>query len=362
MNIRSAAILACLSLLTVTSCTYTFYPSGCDYPVTNRMVKETVMSDSMDETSGLALHDSVFFTINDSGGEAALYSFTTDVPLLATLPVPGAENADWEDLAFDGKNFYIADVGNNFGRRDTLVIYKVPVGNAGNAIHRSNSGIQHGSADPGIHSAFADAGIQHGSAGPGIHPTFADSGIQHGSADGPSVPVQPGNDLPEHSSESLQQGSPELQRITFSYDEPTFRNRGGWYSHDCEAIFWYNDSLYLFSKDWVNFTTRVYILPDEPGHYTIRSSHTYQVNALVTAADIHPPSKEVLLVGYRRFMPVVIRYSYDTDPGMISCGGKARTFPRFTGTQVEGACFDAEGNIYISSEKTAFKQALYRAY
>jgi len=74
----------------------------------------------------------------------------------------------------------------------------------------------------------------------------------------------------------------------------------------------------------------------------------------------NPDSREVALVGYRNHMPVVIKYDFTGNPGHISCGGRARYYPFRWGRQVEGICYDEAGNLYISSERSLQKPALFR--
>ena len=78
----------------------------------------------IDETSGLALVGNNFLTHNDSGGSASLYEFNDYGALVGEHPIIGAVNRDWEDLAEDENYFYIADIGNNSGKRQDLTVYK----------------------------------------------------------------------------------------------------------------------------------------------------------------------------------------------------------------------------------------------
>ena len=78
----------------------------------------------IDETSGLALVGNNFLTHNDSGGSASLYEFNDYGALVGEHPIIGAVNRDWEDLAEDENYFYIADIGNNSGKRKDLTVYK----------------------------------------------------------------------------------------------------------------------------------------------------------------------------------------------------------------------------------------------
>jgi hypothetical protein len=292
MHIKFKIIYLLPVFLFFTSCSYTFYQAKCAYPIPGSIQKIAVLPDSLYETSGLAKRRDTFLSFNDSGGKPALYSFKKGGPILQQTIIENASNTDWEDIAYDGLYYYIADVGNNFGTRDTLVVYKV---NAGE---------------------LAGADIFH-------------SGEQ----------------------------------ITFSYEEEVNRTERGWYSHDCEALFYFNDSLYLFAKDWVTMDTRIYVMPAKAGHYNLSSRVVYSVNALITGADINPVNNEVVLVGYKKTtMPVLIKYQYANDPAIIKCGGKARKYPRLLGTQFEGVCYDEDGRIVLSSEKRIYKQALYQSY
>lgn len=277
--------------LAVTSCTYTFYPTSCEYPTTSSLRKLSTISAEMNETSGLASKKETFITFNDSGGEPALYEFNQEGSILNKTIIANTRNADWEDIAYDGSYYYVADVGNNFGNRDTLIIYKIP-----------------------------------------------------------SEPVSGG----------LYSG--DVDSISFVYDEEISTTGSGWNSHDCEALFVYEDSIYLFAKDWVSMNTRIYVIPTIPGHYNIKSKVTYPVKALITGADIDPVKREVVLVGYRNYVPVLIRYQYRSDPSNIECGGKARRYPLHFGSQVEAVCYSGNGAIYVTREKSLSKQALYRTY
>nr|WP_067295470.1 hypothetical protein [Marinobacterium profundum] len=78
------------------------------------------------ETSGLAQIEGRLWTLNDSGDDAAIYQLSSDGRRIAkTLYLAGARNIDWESLALDADTLYIADCGNNRGRRATLQLYRV---------------------------------------------------------------------------------------------------------------------------------------------------------------------------------------------------------------------------------------------
>ncbi len=285
-------VIILLTLPILSSCSYTFYAAGCDYPVPKALHKIQTLDPLLNETSGLIVEDSVYFTFNDSGADAEIFSFTRHSSIIQKTIISNAVNVDWEAIASDEEYFYLADVGNNFGTRDTLAIYIIPA------------------ADLRNRNLITSA----------------------------------------------------TEKITFTYNEETSMSSTGWFSHDCEAMFSYGDSLYLISKDWVGNSARIYTLPKIAGHYNIEHRQAYEVDALITGADINEETREVALVGYRSYVPVLIVYNFETDPSKINCGGKVRKYPLRIGTQTEAVGFDKNGKVYITAEKQLYKQALYTTY
>ena len=87
------------------------------------------------EASGLAAsptNPGVLWTHNDSGGAAVLYALGAKARLRAALPLAGAANRDWEDLATGpgppgGPGFlYVADIGDNSGAWPSVPVLRVP--------------------------------------------------------------------------------------------------------------------------------------------------------------------------------------------------------------------------------------------
>jgi hypothetical protein len=97
------------------------------------VTKETPLPPPVGESSGLAAsrkHRGVFWTHNDSGGDPAVYGVSLGGQRVATVTVKDAENGDWEDMAIGpcpggGDCLYLADTGNNGGRRE-ISVYRVP--------------------------------------------------------------------------------------------------------------------------------------------------------------------------------------------------------------------------------------------
>lgn len=87
-----------------------------------------LMNDArLDETSGMVparVRENTFWVHNDSGNAPELHLMSASGEPLASVPVDGVRNTDWEDLAaftLEGKRYLlIADTGDNGGLRRTL--------------------------------------------------------------------------------------------------------------------------------------------------------------------------------------------------------------------------------------------------
>lgn len=87
----------------------------------------------LSESSGAAAGpqgSEIVWTHNDSGGETTLFAVRTTGQLVASFPVTGAGNRDWEDVTAGpcagGHCVFIADVGDNEAKREDVSIYRIP--------------------------------------------------------------------------------------------------------------------------------------------------------------------------------------------------------------------------------------------
>jgi hypothetical protein len=91
----------------------------------------------INESSGIVksrIHDTVFWTHNDSGDSARLFAVDRDGSPIKPLDtakykgiaVFGAFNVDWEDITTDNNgNLYIGDIGNNKRNKELFSIYRI---------------------------------------------------------------------------------------------------------------------------------------------------------------------------------------------------------------------------------------------
>lgn len=91
--------------------------------------KATPLSPLILESSGLAAsrkNPGILWVQEDSGQPAALIALGTDGVTRKQIPLKGAENRDWEDMAFAAGELYIGDIGDNSLAHNTYFIYHFP--------------------------------------------------------------------------------------------------------------------------------------------------------------------------------------------------------------------------------------------
>jgi len=84
------------------------------------------LSDKVDETSGLIFYRGSIWTLNDSGGKPQIYRLNSKTgKVVQVVNIKNAKNIDFEDLTQDDDFIYVGDMGNNYGNRKNLCIYKI---------------------------------------------------------------------------------------------------------------------------------------------------------------------------------------------------------------------------------------------
>lgn len=104
-------------------------------PVPSTTERVAVLDDKrVKESSGLCLSGrdpSIFWTLNDSGGEPCVFAIDQNGKTRAKVRVRDAANFDWEDIALgkDDKGqpaLFVGDIGDNFQMRPTVQVYQIP--------------------------------------------------------------------------------------------------------------------------------------------------------------------------------------------------------------------------------------------
>ena len=106
-----------------------------EVPVPSTSRRVAILEDKrIKESSGLALgvrDPSIFWTVNDSGGEPCVFAIDRNGKTRAKVRVRDAANFDWEDIT-SGKDekgaptLFIGDIGDNLFIRSTIQVYQIP--------------------------------------------------------------------------------------------------------------------------------------------------------------------------------------------------------------------------------------------
>lgn len=141
--------------------------------------------------------------------------------------------------------------------------------------------------------------------------------------------------------------------IEFSYsDQVDFSENANNHNFDCEAMIVFNDSIHLFTKNWADSRTKHYILPTTPGTHTAELVESFDVELLVTGADISEDGV-ISLLGYNTIGFSFMWLLFDYQGSQFFSGNKRRIALGFgleTG-QTEGIAFRENGYGYICSER-----------
>lgn len=145
------------------------------------------------------------------------------------------------------------------------------------------------------------------------------------------------------------------EHLTFTY--PAYRaNSVEMKSNnfDCEAMIAGAEALYLFTKNRGDHKTKLYRLPKVPGNFTAELLYEFNVNGLITAADINEQQAEVVLLGYTDFpFTPFVWLLFDYHENDFFSGNKRRIdMPNVVTTQTEGFAYTIAKNGVISAEKT----------
>ncbi|MBV4359342.1 T9SS type A sorting domain-containing protein [Pinibacter aurantiacus] len=142
------------------------------------------------------------------------------------------------------------------------------------------------------------------------------------------------------------------QAINFSYSDQTdfTATASNQTNYDCEAFVAYNDSLFLFSKDWVDFHSRLYSLPKTPGTYTARLKADILVDGLITGATILPSQKTIVLTGYSTVLVPFLYLLYDFSNNDFFAANKRKVQLNSAFTQMEGIASISDTYFFVSNE------------
>jgi hypothetical protein len=155
---------------------------------------------------------------------------------------------------------------------------------------------------------------------------------------------------------SILANSPVIDTIHFSYSNQTdFTATGGNNTNfDCEAFIVKTDSIFLFTKQWINHKTTIYALPKMPGTYTANLKDSLDVQGLITGATSLNHKNLIVLSGYTNSLEPFIYLLYDYTGTNYFSGNKRKILLSLPYHQVEGITTIDGLTYYITNEHFAY--------
>jgi len=148
--------------------------------------------------------------------------------------------------------------------------------------------------------------------------------------------------------------------IAFEYaDQQSFVPSFNDNEYDCEAMICAGGNLYLFTKNWVSETTRLYQLSTDAGNHSILPIDTLDAEGLVTGAAYSAELDQVVLCGYRNYVPFIFLL-FDFQGYDFFSGNKRRIVSSgMFALQTEGICFKTGYRTFLSCEKSSLDQQVF---
>lgn len=100
-------------------------------------------------------------------------------------------------------------------------------------------------------------------------------------------------------SDVLEKDTVSAEQVFFSYPEQTdFSTAVNHTAYDCEAFFYASDSFYLFTKNWIDTSSTLYVVPNINGSQEALLRSSFPVGVLITDASYDSEKDCVFLIGY----------------------------------------------------------------
>jgi len=145
----------------------------------------------------------------------------------------------------------------------------------------------------------------------------------------------------------------------FEYsDQLIFSNQYENHNYDCEAFFYENDSLHLFTKNWNNLYTKHYVVPTyNQNKFSASVRDSFFVDGLITDASLDSVNNRLLLLGYKNngsnFYTSFVYLLFDYTSNQYFSGNKRRIEigSMLEVSQTEGIAWLDSLTGFISSEE-----------
>lgn len=156
--------------------------------------------------------------------------------------------------------------------------------------------------------------------------------------------------------ESFYSQNPLIDTISFSYSDQTdfSKQKSNTTNFDCEAFVVQNDSIYLFTKQWTQNKTSVYVMPNTPGKQLAQFKEMIDVEGMITDAALDLRKNTIVLCGYTTSYQNFLFLLYDYKDTHYGSGNKRRVKLELPFHQIEGIT-TIDGQKYFITNETTIK-------
>jgi hypothetical protein len=140
-------------------------------------------------------------------------------------------------------------------------------------------------------------------------------------------------------------------------DQPASGLQLNAHNYDCEALFYWQDSLHLFSKNWENLWTRHYVLPlTWQDTLVVHPADSFEVNGLITDAAIDESNSSFYLLGYKKelsglYSSFMYHFLNENNLFLASDYQRIELGSTLNLAQTEGICLSDSAKGFISGEQ-----------
>ncbi len=163
----------------------------------------------------------------------------------------------------------------------------------------------------------------------------------------------------------------DSQKISFSYlDQVSYTYGTNTTPYDAEALIVYNNELYIFTKNWEDYTTRVYNIPNTLGFHSVSQIADYYFEVMITGATVDKINNSIALVGYSdpydATMPqvseIIVLSDFTKDSFFSGAITTYEISDDQTSSRLEAIAYDTPTQLYLTTESVSpYPAKLYKA-
>jgi len=160
--------------------------------------------------------------------------------------------------------------------------------------------------------------------------------------------------------QSLLQNNQKIDTLSFSYSNQMdfTKTKSNTTNFDCETFIVSGDSIYLFTKEWKEKRTSVYVIPKLPGQHIAQLKESYNVKGLITAVTYLADKKLLVLAGYSKSLSPFIYLFYDYNESGFFSGNKRKIKIALPFHQMEGISTIDGLHYFLTNENFARKRII----